>query len=317
MLKLDHVTKTIQGRPIIQPLSLEIPAGQWTVILGRSGSGKSTLLRLMNRLIEPDSGSLTLNGTPLADTNPTQLRRGIGYVIQQFGLFPHKTVFDNIATVPTLLRWPRARIHDRVHELLDLFELPAAEYAKRYPHELSGGQQQRVGVARALAANPPLLLMDEPFGALDPIIRRQAQLKLKSVQRQFNTTVVMVTHDLEEAFYCADHICVLQAGQLVHASDPLTLLKADAHPEVQALLGEHQRAFKILSLIKAHSLAIPGEPHDKPKVVRIVDADANGADVLAELIRSAHSVVRVRRADGAYVGHVTLDALLARLRNTH
>jgi len=317
VLTLNNVEKRLQGRTIIKPLTAELPKGQWTVVLGRSGSGKSTLLRLLNRLIEPDAGDIYWDGTAIATLDPIQLRRRIGYVIQQFGLFPHQTVFDNIATVPQLLRWTRADIATRVRELLEIFELPFEVYAHRYPHELSGGQQQRVGVARALAARPPLLLMDEPFGALDPVIRRQAQLQLKAIQRQLNTTVVMVTHDLEEAFLCADHILVLSEGQLIHASDPLTLLKASTHPEVQLLLGSHQRAFKILSLLKASDVLVPGEPPAHHTATAVLSSENNGADLLAELITKPKASVRIRRPDGAVLGHVTLDGLLARLRNTH
>jgi osmoprotectant transport system ATP-binding protein len=311
MLRLDNVQKSLGGRVVLNTMSVNVPPQQFTVILGRSGSGKSTLLRLMNRLLEPDSGEIYWNDQAISQLDPVRLRRGIGYVIQDFGLFPHWNVFDNIATVPRLLKWSQTEVNARVHELMALLELPAADFAKRLPASLSGGQQQRVGVARALAARPELLLMDEPFGALDPIIRRQAQKQLKHIQATLKTTMIMVTHDLDEAFACADHILVLHQGTLLQACDPKTLLRFPAHPEVENILGHTQRAFKLLSLMRAEELLLPGEPREKFKYTRVLAADCNGADILSELIGQTHCVVRIRRADGAYLGHVTLDALLA------
>lgn len=314
MLLLDNIQKSLGGREVIKSLSVRIPANRITVILGRSGSGKSTLLRLLNRMIEPDSGEIYLNEQAISAMDPVQLRRGIGYVIQDFGLFPHWNVFDNIATVPRLLKWEATRVQTRVFELMEQLALTPDLYAKRFPAQLSGGQQQRVGVARALAAHPSLLLMDEPFGALDPIIRRQAQQQLKELQKSLNTTIVMVTHDLDEAFSCADQILVLHQGSLLQAADPMTLLRQPAHPEVANLLGHTQKALRILSLLSAAELALPGEPLEKFKSSSVMEATANGTDVLSELIGKAHSVVRVRRADGAYLGYITQEALIARAR---
>ena len=209
MIDVESLTKQYGSATVVDDVSMSVARGSIAVIVGTSGSGKSTLLRMINRLVEPSRGRVRIDGQDTTTTPGHLLRRRIGYAIQGHGLFPHRTVAQNIATVPRLLGWAADRIAARVAELLRIFQLEPAEYAGKFPHQLSGGQQQRVGVARALAAEPAVLLMDEPFGALDPIIRGKAQDDLRAIQRQFGTTIVLVTHDMDEAFRLGDRVAVI------------------------------------------------------------------------------------------------------------
>jgi osmoprotectant transport system ATP-binding protein len=230
------VTYRVSGTPareIVSQISLEVPAGETLVLLGRSGSGKTTLLRLINRLLTPAEGQVLVRGRSTQDWDPIRLRRSIGYVIQDAGLFPHYTVAENVALVPTLEKWDKARIAQRVDELLSLVGLDPKDFARRLPRELSGGQRQRVGVARALAADPPILLMDEPFGALDPVTRAELQREFISLAKRLSKTIVFVTHDLREALLLASRIILLQAGRIVASAPPREFLTID-HPEVRA-----------------------------------------------------------------------------------
>jgi osmoprotectant transport system ATP-binding protein len=226
MITLDQVTKRYDnGQVAVRALSLEIPEGEICMLVGPSGCGKTTTMRMVNRLIEPTSGRILLDGEDVTDVDPVGLRRRIGYVIQQVGLFPHQTVTDNVGTVPGLLGWDKARIRARTEELLDLVGLPAEEYRDRYPHQLSGGQRQRVGVARALAADPPVLLMDEPFGAIDPISRDRLQQEFLRLQETVRKTIVFVTHDINEAVTLGDRIAVMAVGgELVRYGTPGDIL---------------------------------------------------------------------------------------------
>ena len=221
------------NRLIVAGIGLSVAAGQTLVLLGRSGSGKTTLLRLINRLLVPSSGQVMVRGRATTDWDPIQLRRGIGYVIQEAGLFPHFTVAENIALVPSLEKWEAARTAARVDELLSLVGLEPAQYRNRRPHELSGGQRQRVGVARALAADPPILLMDEPFGALDPVTRAELQHEFSALARRLGKTIVFVTHDLREALLLASRIILLEKGRIVADATPQEFPRID-HPEVRA-----------------------------------------------------------------------------------
>lgn len=216
MITLENISKTynIGETYAIKDISLEIPEGELLILLGSSGSGKSTLLRTINRLIEPSSGRIEVDGLNVLEQDPIELRRSIGFVFQRIGLFPHMTIEENVAIVPKLLGWNQSDINDRVHELLELMNLDVALIANRYPHELSGGQQQRVGVARALAIRPKYMLMDEPFGALDAITRDELQQELKSLKEKLNTTIIFVTHDIFEALELGDKIAVLDKGIL-------------------------------------------------------------------------------------------------------
>jgi osmoprotectant transport system ATP-binding protein len=223
----------ILKRLIVSAISLEIPEGETLVLLGRSGSGKTTLLKLINGMLLPTGGQVLVQGGSTRDWDLTRLRRGIGYVIQDAGLFPHFTVSENVALVPVLERWESARTAARVQEMLQLVGLDPREFAYRRPRELSGGQRQRVGVARALAADPPILLMDEPFGALDPVTRAELQREFSALARRLGKTIVFVTHDLREALLLASRIVLLEAGRIVASAPPQEFLRLD-HPEVRA-----------------------------------------------------------------------------------
>jgi len=233
---VSYQINRITGRGVLKDVSLEVHAGETLVLLGRSGSGKTTLLRLVNRLLLPSGGEVVVEGRPTFEWDAIRLRRGIGYVIQEAGLFPHFTVAENIALVPGLLRWPADRVAARVTEMLQLVSLDPKQFSSRLPRELSGGQRQRVGVARALAADPPILLMDEPFGALDPVTRAELQREFKALARRLGKTIVFVTHDLREALILASHIVLLESGQVVAAAAPQEFLHID-HPEVRAFVA--------------------------------------------------------------------------------
>jgi osmoprotectant transport system ATP-binding protein len=224
-------------RAVLHGVSFSVPAGQTVALVGRSGSGKTTLLRLVNRLLEPDRGDVLVAGKPSRDLDPIALRRRTGYVIQDAGLFPHLTVAGNIATVPRLLHWPEARVAARIDELLTLVGLDPAVFRARWPDELSGGQRQRAGLARALAADPPLLLMDEPFGALDPITKGELHAEFKRLQQTLHRSVILVTHDMAEACALADQIAVLHEGHLIACDTPVQVRASD-DPRVRALMGE-------------------------------------------------------------------------------
>jgi osmoprotectant transport system ATP-binding protein len=309
MITLQSLTKDYGAARVVDDVSLTVARGTVTVIVGTSGSGKSTLLRMINRLVEPSRGRVLLDGQDTTAMPVHVLRRRIGYAIQGHGLFPHRTVAENIATVPTLLGWERARVAARVAELLGIFQLEPGEYAHKYPHQLSGGQQQRVGVARALAAEPAVLLMDEPFGALDPIIRGKAQDDLREIQRRFGTTVVLVTHDMDEAFRLADRVAVMSKGRLLQYDRPAVLLTRPADPFVSRLTGTADRALKLLSLVTAGEAAEPGAADGTP-----VQATTSLREVLADLVWRGASAAAVVGADGAPRGRLTLAGILARGR---
>jgi osmoprotectant transport system ATP-binding protein len=264
----DHVTKRYAGRneAALDDLSLEIPAGTFCVLVGPSGGGKTTALKMVNRLIPFDSGEIRIDGRSVRDLPLVELRRGIGYVIQQIGLFPHMTVGENIGTVPRLLGWDRARIRDRTSELLELVGLEAAD-AKRYPAQLSGGQRQRVGLARALAADPPLLLMDEPFGALDPITRFRLQTELRRLHREVGKTVIFVTHDVDEAIRMGDRIAILRTGGVLAQYDtPDAILAHPADDFVAEFIGQ-DRALRRLALRTLADVKLqPNVPELEPEL---------------------------------------------------
>ena len=262
VVRLEHVSKRYgpEGGPeAVSDLSLEIPAGEICVLVGPSGCGKTTTMKMINRLIEPTSGRITIDGEDVMALSAVELRRRIGYVIQQVGLFPHLTVAENVAVVPRLLRWPESRVHERTNELLDLVRLQPSTYADRYPAALSGGERQRIGVARALAADPPLMLMDEPFGAVDPILRDRLQNEFLRLQAQVRKTIVFVTHDVDEAIKMADRIAILQRGGILAQYDtPDSILKAPASEFVAHFVGA-DRGLKRLSLGRVRDLEL-GKP---------------------------------------------------------
>ena len=248
MIELKNVSRRYGGFSALDDVSLRIEAGEILVLIGASGSGKSTLLQLINRLQDPTSGTVSVKGDDIAHLAPEQLRRRMGYVIQGGGLFPHWTVARNIGTVPRLLGWDRARIAGRVGELLDLLRLDAARLRDAYPHMLSGGQQQRVGVARALAANPAILLMDEPFGALDPVTRAELQGEIRRIHQETGCTIVFVTHDMDEALSLATRIAVIDRGRLIQLGTPLELLTRPATEQVARFIGTTDRGLKLLGV---------------------------------------------------------------------
>ena len=251
MILLRHVYKRYDdhGRFAVQDVSLEVQAGQLLVLLGGSGSGKTTTLKMINRLIEPTSGVIEVNGRDVCAQDGVELRRSIGYVIQGSGLFPHMTVADNIAVVPKLLGWPRERIRARVEELLELVNLPPAEYRSRLPRQLSGGQQQRVGFARALAAGSKVMLLDEPFGALDPITRDELRAEFQQLRHRLGLTAVMVTHDMTEALLCADLIAVMHTGRLLRVCTPHELLTDPGNDVVAALMTAPRRQAELIEAL--------------------------------------------------------------------
>jgi osmoprotectant transport system ATP-binding protein len=298
------------GPPALDSLTLEVPEGETCVLVGPSGGGKTTALKMVNRLVEPTSGRVLIDGRDVAAVDPVALRRGIGYVIQQVGLFPHLDVAANVATVPRLVGWDRRRIEARVDELLDLVGLDPAIYRHRRPDELSGGQRQRVGVARALATDPPILLMDEPFGAVDPVTRARLQDEFLRLQRQLRRTVVLVTHDIDEALRLGDHLAVLAAGGcLEQYGTPAEVLARPATPFVADFVGAGRTLRRLDLLAATDALVAEGVTEDGPSV----PPDATLADVMAALLTSDAPAVRVV-GNGAVVGWVTLDSIRAALR---
>jgi osmoprotectant transport system ATP-binding protein len=292
----------------VRDVSFEVEKGEFVVLLGPSGCGKTTLMRMVNRLIEPTSGSIHVEGREIHDIPITDLRRHIGYVIQQVGLFPHMNVAQNIAVVPKLLGWPKERTEQRTNELLDLVALPPGEYRKRYPRQLSGGQQQRVGIARAMAADPQIMLMDEPFGAIDAITRTDLQNELLAIQRKVSKTVIFVTHDVEEALRLADRIAVMRSGMVVQYGPPIDLLTHPADDFVRALLGTHD-VFRQLSLVPVRSVMEPDQiPDVKPDVSVGVDQDVRAA--LAALIAHDAREIAVVDEGGHIIGRLTLQRIL-------
>jgi osmoprotectant transport system ATP-binding protein len=253
-IRFDQVSLRFPGasHPAVDHCSCEITSGKLVVILGPSGCGKTTLLKMVNRLYEPSSGQITIDGQDIRQLKVTTLRQRIGYVIQQSGLFPHMTVAQNIGVVPKLLGWPRPQIQTRVDELLTLVDLPPQEYRQRYPAQLSGGQQQRIGLARALAADPQVMLMDEPFGAIDAITRASLQDEILRLQRQLQKTILFVSHDVEEALRLADYLLIMQAGQIVQYDTPFNVLTKPANEFVYNLVGADDMV-RQLSLLRVET----------------------------------------------------------------
>ncbi|MFB8107502.1 MULTISPECIES: ABC transporter ATP-binding protein [Streptomyces] len=267
MIRFEHVTKRYaDGTTAVDDLSFEVAEGELVTLVGPSGCGKTTTMKMVNRLIEPTEGTIFLDGDDISAIDPVELRRRIGYVIQQVGLFPHKTVLENTATVPHLLGWKRGKGRERAAELLDLVGLDPSVYGDRYPEQLSGGQRQRVGVARALAADPPVLLMDEPFGAVDPVVRERLQNEFLKLQAQVRKTVLFVTHDIEEAVRLGDRIAVYGQGRIDQFDSPATVLGAPATPYVADFVGA-DRGLKRLSVTPIEESDL-----DQPPVVHLDDS---------------------------------------------
>jgi osmoprotectant transport system ATP-binding protein len=318
-VEFRHVTKRFDprergGAAAVDDLSLAVPPGEICVLVGPSGCGKTTTLKMVNRLVEPTSGQVLLDGEDVTRVDAVALRRRIGYVIQQIGLFPHQTIGENVATVPRLLQWPRERIARRVDELLELVGLDPGRMAARYPAQLSGGERQRVGVARALAAEPPVLLMDEPFGAVDPIVRARLQDEFLRIQRHLRTTVLFVTHDIDEAIKVGDRVAVfMEGGRVAQYSPPAELLAHPASDYVAQFVGT-DRALKRLALTSVGELRLDGPPSadtgDEPRLTR----DTNVRDALAVLLASPGGRAVVVDGVSTPIGQLSLETVAGLLR---
>jgi osmoprotectant transport system ATP-binding protein len=306
MIEIDRVSKAYGDRRVVDELSLTIPEGAFCVLLGPSGCGKSTTLRMINRLVAFDSGMIRVAGEDVRQVSAEALRRRIGYAIQSIGLFPHWRIEDNVATVPRLLNWPQARVRDRVTELLELLRLDPAIYRTKYPHQLSGGEQQRVGVARALAADPELLLMDEPFGAVDPVTRAALQGEIVRIQQATKKTVVFVTHDIEEALLLATDIAILERGRLAQWGTPLDLLEHPASGFVAEFVGGEASGLKLLSLRTVAERLHPGEAAEGEPL----PCDTSLRDALAMMAARHTDRLPVVDRAGRPLGAVTLADLV-------
>ena len=307
MIEFHDVSKTFAGRPAASHLNLHIAEGAFSVLIGTSGSGKSTTLKMINRLVEHDSGTIRFAGEEIRSLPVLELRRRMGYAIQSIGLFPHWTVAQNIATVLQLDKWSRAKINERVDELMALLGLDAS-LRDRYPHQLSGGQQQRVGVARALAANPQVLLMDEPFGALDPVTRGALQAEMSRIHRILGRTIVLVTHDIDEALRLADRLVLMDHGEVVQQGTPLELLTAPANDFVREFFGRSELGVRLLSLrtvrdyMRPQEAQIGGEPlHDAMSL----------RDALSAFVARQCEVLPVADGQGTPCGTIHFRDLLA------
>ena len=314
-MEFRDVSKRFADHLAVDGLSFTVPAGRICVLVGPSGSGKTTSLKMVNRLIEPTAGAILIDGQDILHDEPTALRRRIGYVIQQVGLFPHQTIAENVGTVPRLLGWPNERVAERTAELLALVGLEPSRFARRYPAQLSGGEQQRVGVARALAAEPPVMLMDEPFAAVDPIVRDRLQTEFLRIQRDQGTTVLFVTHDIDEAITLGDRIAVMRGGRLVQFAPPGELLAHPADDFVAEFCG-FDRGLKRLALLTvggadidttvARSSVAPNAPTLSPS--------GTLRDALARMLASEAQVGIVMDGD-RYVGVLTLAKIGAMVRS--
>ncbi|MQB45108.1 ABC transporter ATP-binding protein [Rhizobium sp. ICMP 5592] len=309
MIRLDHVTKNYEGseRHAVDTLELEIETGTTVALIGPSGCGKTTTMRMINRLETPTRGRVLVNGRDVAETDQKQLRRSIGYVIQQVGLFPHMTIERNVATVPRLLGWDKARTDRRIDELLDLVGLDPAIMRRRLPHELSGGQRQRVGFARALAADPAIMLMDEPFGAIDPITRVRLQDEFRQILKKVSKTVVIVTHDIDEAIKMGDRIAIMRDGRLLQYDTPEAILSHPANNFVESFLGP-DRAIKRLSLIEVATVMAP--PATEVSAISI-SPSANLHDALALILADDLPGLDVKAENGESVGYLSREAVLS------
>lgn len=308
-IRFEQVSLQFPGapRPAVDRCSCTVEPGQILVILGPSGCGKTTLLKMVNRLYEPTIGKIYLDNMDISQIEVTHLRKQIGYVIQQSGLFPHMTVAQNIAVVPNLLGWSRKKTQQQVEELLKLVELPAAEYRDRYPLQLSGGQQQRVGLARALAGNPQVMLMDEPFGALDAITRSNLQTEILRLQRQLSKTILFVSHDIEEALRLADQMIIMQNGYIVQAGTPAHILSHPANEFVRDLVSADD-ILRQLSLLRVETVMATPPPHHRIVDRATISRHDNLRQALSLLLRTGETQLTVLAA-GKIVGVLSLEQI--------
>jgi osmoprotectant transport system ATP-binding protein len=308
VIRFQHVEKRYPGQsvPAVSELTFTVPAGSVCVLIGPSGCGKTTILKMVNRLIDPTAGSISVLDKDILTINPVELRRGIGYVIQHIGLFGHMTIFDNIATVPRLLKWEPSRIAQRVDELIALVGLDPELFRHRYPRQLSGGQGQRIGVARALAADPPVMLMDEPFGAIDPITRERLQDEFLNIQRRIRKTIIFVTHDIDEAMKMGDVVAILKDGRILQYGTPDHILAAPADDFVASFLGTG-RSLRRLDLVRVEAVMDPGG-HGRGRHPAIA-SDAALKEALSMMLAEDVSDLTVVNEAGLAVGVVTLEEI--------
>ncbi len=302
MIQLNKISKTYPGKssPAVDNLSLEIDKGEICVLVGPSGCGKTTTLKMINRLIEPSSGKLFINGKNAINQNPNKLRQDIGYVIQDIGLFPHMTVAENIATVPKLKDWEQSKIDQRVDELLNLIGLDPENTKDNYPAQLSGGQKQRIGVARAMAVDPPIMLMDEPFAAVDPITRTQLQNEFLSLQKKIQKTICFVTHDIDEAIKMGDKIAILNQGKLVQYDTPENILFNPKNEFVEDFVGS-DRSLKVLNLLKVNEIMKENIP--------TATTDSSAEEVLEKINESRQSYILIIDKEEKLVGYVNKERI--------
>lgn len=294
MIQFEHVNKSYGKAPILKDINFTIQDGQFVVLIGASGCGKTTTLKTINRLIEPDSGTIYIDGKDIRTRDKVELRRHIGYVIQQIGLFPNMTVAQNIAVVPKLLKYDKQKCKEIVDQMLQLVHMEA--YADKYPSEMSGGQQQRIGVLRALASSPPIVLMDEPFGALDPMTREALQDEVKSIQRKLKKTIVFVTHDMDEALKLADVIIFMDGGRIVQMASPEEMLKHPASDLVRSFLGKHTMEEGVPSTVE----------HFMKENVYTVQKDRGVMECVKRMARASVDTLLVTDDDGIYLGTVSI-----------
>lgn len=318
MIQFDQVSKIYSNSnvPAVDNLNIEIKSGKICILVGPSGCGKTTTMKMINKLIEPSKGKIFIDGKDIQSIDSIELRLNIGYVIQDIGLFPHMTVAENIATVPLELGWKKNTIADRVDELLQLVDLDPSVYRNKRPRELSGGQKQRIGVARALAADPPIMLMDEPFGALDPIARSKLQDEFLKIQEKIHKTIVFVTHDIDEAIKMGDLIAVLRSGKLIQYGTPMDILSNPTDHFVSELIGG-RNPLKMMSLIKCYEFMRPITETVSPPLKLddniFVDIQATAQDVLSEMLRSGKRTIYVKDGNKQTKGTISFEDLLKRI----
>ena len=309
MIEIDNVSKAFGATRALDACTLTIEDGAFFVLIGPSGCGKSTLLRTINGLLLPDQGTIRVRGKDISGEDPEVLRQGIGYVIQSVGLFPHWTIADNIKAVPRLLKWDRARIAERLDDIVALLRIDPT-LLPRYPHELSGGQRQRIGVARALAAGPDLVLMDEPFSALDPVSRVELQVEMRRIHVESGTTIVMVTHDVGEALGLATHLAIMRGGRIVQVGTPASMVEAPADAFVARFLGGDGRYLHLLDVLKVEAASVEGDAGGGPRIA----CDATLREALSLMMAEGVARLAVVK-DDVPVGVLTLDAIVGAARH--